>query len=107
MKNKRCRNWAVLSLVLCLVSFSLTVGDFLALHDIRNDYVSKTPLALLGNPHSKELPVWTATPTEWALVRLSWLTRVSFFALNTVAWVLCLRALRRGGDRLAETRSLE
>jgi len=53
------------SLVICIILLFLTLGDFLALHDIRQDYVSTNILADLQVKLSKELPEWTSTKAEW------------------------------------------
>jgi hypothetical protein len=95
MNDKKIRILTAASLGLCLVAFGLTIGDFLALHDIGNDYVSKDILSYLDVSLSKELPAWTATRGEWRLVELSWVTRMGFFLVNAVTLVLCLRALKQ------------
>jgi hypothetical protein len=95
MNSSKTQILAVVSLVLCVLVFLLTIGDFLALHDIGNDYVSKEILTYLNVSLSKELPDWTATKGEWRLVELSWVTRMGFLPANAVALVCCLYALRQ------------
>jgi len=95
MNNRSTQILVGLSFLFCLLALLLTVGDFLALHDIGNDYVSGEILTHLGVSLSKPLPAWTATTGEWRLVEISWILRVVFFLVNAVTLVLCLRALRR------------
>ena len=76
MKSKKI---AVVLIVLCVIGFLLTIADFLALHDIRNEYVSTQILEKLDITLSEELPEWTSTPGEWGIVRVSYLFRSIFF----------------------------
>jgi hypothetical protein len=60
----------------------LTILDFAALHDIKQDYVSEYILNYLDVSLSEELPEWTSTKGEWHLVTLSLYLRFLFFILN-------------------------
>ena len=106
MNSSKTQILAVISLVLCVLVFLLTIGDFLALHDIGNDYVSKEILTYLDVSLSKELPEWTATKGEWRLVELSWIMRMGFLPVNAVTLVCCLCAWRqhRPGDTSERSR---
>lgn len=70
---------AVIMIALCVLGFLLTIGDFLALHDIKNEYVSTHILENLDITLSDDLPEWTSTRGEWQLVRISYLFRFVFF----------------------------
>jgi hypothetical protein len=61
--------------VLGLVAIMLTIGDYLALHDINHDYVSAQVLRSLDASPPRALPAWTATPGKWAMVSGSLLFR--------------------------------
>jgi hypothetical protein len=91
---KRLRLLVTLTFVLGLLAFILTIGDYLALHDISRDYVSNQVLRSLGTSLRPELPAWTETRTEWAVVSLSVFFRAGFLLLNATTLVLCTRALR-------------
>ena len=58
-------------LLFCILMLSLTVLDFLALHDIKQDYLSQKMLDLFEISFSKEIPDWTATVGEWGAVTIS------------------------------------
>lgn len=83
-----------LTLIFSVLTFGLTVLDFLALHDIRHEYVSQNILRHLGVTLSKELPAWTSTGGEWGIVGASLLSRGVFLILNTVVLAICIRRLR-------------
>ncbi len=68
-----------------------TLFDFMALHDIYKDYVSKFVLQYLNIGLSEELPDWTATPGEWRSVRIIWIFRLLF----GIFMILVLNACRR------------
>ena len=70
-----------------LLVFILTIGDFLALHDINKDYISIERLEALGVFTS--LPAWTATEGEWQIVMISFIARFLFLLLNILLlWTL-------------------
>jgi hypothetical protein len=72
----------VITLVFCVGVFMLTIFDFTALHDIKQDYVSQHILESLNIKLSAELPYWTSTTGEWQLVTLSFYLRFIFFIVN-------------------------
>lgn len=74
--NKKIINIIV---VLCVIGFLLTIFDFLALHDIHNEYISTRVLKRLNITLSGDLPEWTSTKGEWDVVRISYLFRFIFF----------------------------
>ena len=81
------------SLVLCIILLFLTLGDFLSLHDIRQDYVSTDILADLQVKLSKELPEWTSTKTEWFVANIS-------FYLKSVLTILAIFTLLKSIRKL-------
>lgn len=76
MKSKKI---AVIVISLCVVGLLFTIADFLALHDIKKEYVSLHILESLGITLSENPPEWTTTRGEWQIVRLSYLFRSVFF----------------------------
>ena len=66
---------------------ALTFGDFLALHDISKDYLSRETLEYFNI--SASLPAWTATEGEWQIVTISFVLRVLFLLANILLlWFL-------------------
>jgi len=94
---KRLRLLAKLTFGLCFLAFILTIGDFLALHDISHDYVSSQVLRSLDTSLLRELPAWTETKGEWAMVSVSVFFRAGFLLLNAITLALCVRALEHRG----------
>ncbi len=80
---------------LCAFVFLLTPFDFLALHDIRNEYVSTRILNQLNITISEDLPNWSATKGEWDVVYVSFLSRLIFFVLNIFVLILCLKKIKK------------
>jgi len=74
MKNKNSIfGWAfALSLLMVL----LLLGDFFALHDIGQDYVSPKVLEDIPTQISDEIPDWASTKMEWVFVRVSFLLKL-------------------------------
>ncbi len=70
-----------------ILVFLLTILDFLALHDIAKDYLSKEALDTAGI--TAFVPAWTATEGEWLVVQISFFVRVTFLLVNLIfLWVL-------------------
>lgn len=65
----------IVSIVLNLLLIFCTVDDFLSLHDIKKDYVSKSVLESLHIETSATLPGWTDAKLEWASVTISYAVR--------------------------------
>lgn len=76
---KKKQKIAFITITLCVFGLLLTIADFLALHDIRNEYVSTSVLESLGITLSGDLPEWTSTKGEWGIVRISYFFRLFFF----------------------------
>ena len=86
-----------IALLLCVVVLLFTLLDFAALHDIKQDYVSKGILDYLNMTLLSDLPGWTATTGEWQVVTASFWLRLLFLILNT--FVLGYHLSRRPSDR--------
>ncbi len=82
------------TLVLGIFVLLLTILEFLALHDIKNEYVSAEILKHLQISLSNELPRWTSTTGEWRIVTISWLLRFIFLASTIVVLTLCCRQIK-------------
>ena len=83
----------VIAIVLCL----LTILDFLALHDIYKDYVSKTVLSYLNLALPIELPGWTNTELEWNALTLNYILKI-FLAITNILLIVILRNMVRKAD---------
>ena len=74
--------------------FLLAILDFLALHDIAKDYLSRE--ALKFAEITVAVPAWTATEGEWLIVEISLLARVLFLLAN----IFLLWSLRPQKERV-------
>jgi len=86
-----------IALIVCIFAFFMTICDFLALHDIRSEYVSTHILEDLNITLSEELPDWTATKGEWGVVRVSYISRFIFFILNIGVLLMCFNRMKNKG----------
>ncbi len=84
-----------ISLFLFVVAFALTIGEFLALHDIWNDYVSVKVIESHRGINILNLPEWSETKLEWQMVNISALVQVLYLLFSLVTLVSCLKALRK------------
>jgi hypothetical protein len=82
------------SLVLCIILLFLTLGDFLSLHDIKQDYVSTDILADLQVKLSKELPEWTSTKAEWFVANVSFFLKSVFTIFVIITLLKSIRKLK-------------
>lgn len=83
-----------ITIALCVFGFLLTICDFLALHDIKNEYVSNRILERLNITLSEDLPEWTSTKGEWGVVRISYLFRFVFFIFCVIVLYEFVNRLR-------------
>ncbi|OFX58355.1 MAG: hypothetical protein A2066_14645 [Bacteroidetes bacterium GWB2_41_8] len=100
IKKDKMRTTSTLTRVLyafIIVFFVCLLLDFLALHDIHNDYVSTSVIDRFSPAASSALPEWTKTSGEWSLIRFSFAVKL----LITVLTIPVVRALRKK-YRLAE-----
>ncbi len=71
-------------LLLNLLVLLLTLTDFLALHDIQNDYVSTKVFEDLKISISAPLPTWAAAQGEWQILSISFWMRALFLLANLI-----------------------
>lgn len=90
---KEPKNTLLLILGFSLIVLLFTFGDFLALHDIKRDYVSPYILKDFNIPLDKNLPEWTNTKMEWGLARVSLFSRILLMGFNLVALTLVFKKL--------------
>ena len=84
-----------LCLILCALAVLAAIGDYLALHDIANDYVSRKAIASYESGLSGELPRWSETKLEWRIVNAGGLIKVTYLVLSAATLYLCLKALKK------------
>ena len=85
------RNVILFSLAVVGFLLALTVGDFLALHDIQQDYVSAEVLRTLELDLAGALPYWTGTTGEWSMVTISVIARFVLLIANALLLFTFLR----------------
>ena len=87
------------AILLCV----LTILDYLALHDIYKDYVSKTVLSYLNIELSKELPAWTNTELEWNAVTINYIMKTLVTIIN-ITLIMIIRNIvqKRDGKNLEQ-----
>ena len=90
---KNLKTITLITLLSCVLVFILTILDFAALHDIKQDYVSRYILNYLKINLSNDLPDWTSTEGEWHVVSLSLYLRFLFLILNTTVLVYYFKKL--------------
>ena len=83
------------SIAITIVLIVCTLDDFLSLHDIKADYVSKSVLSYLQVETSKSLPTWTDTALEWTSVTISYALRTVLTVSNLAILLLLTRRLPR------------
>lgn len=74
-----------LILVLAIVLLICIFFDFLALHDIHNDYVSKAVIDRFSASTSNSFPVWTNTSGEWSIIGLSFIVKLLAIVFTFIA----------------------
>jgi hypothetical protein len=84
----------VMALVLCLLAFSLTFMDYLALHDIKQDYISKDMIERFKLTTTQEVPTWTDTPGEWLVVNISLVVRFFFLIFIVIVLIKSFRQMQ-------------
>jgi len=85
------RNLLIGSVAITILLAFCTFDDFLSLHDIRADYVSKSVLNYLHVQTSEPLPPWTDTELEWASVTISYAVRSILILSNLVVLLLLIK----------------
>jgi hypothetical protein len=90
----------IASVAINILLIFCTFDDFLSLHDIKADYVSKYVFSYLHVQTSATLPTWTDTRLEWASVTISYAVR-SILIVSNLAILLFLRKRITHGNELA------
>jgi hypothetical protein len=68
--------------------------DFLALHDIRNDYVSNQVIDRFSPNSLTVLPAWSGTAGEWVIVQMSFLIKLIVAGLAIITLWAVHRKIR-------------
>jgi hypothetical protein len=88
----------LIAILLCV----LTVLDYLALHDIYKDYVSKAVLISLNIVVPKELPAWTNTELEWSMVTINYIMKTLVTIINIILIVIVRNMVRKSSTKNLE-----
>lgn len=83
-----------LFILLFMVLLALAALDFTALHDIRNEYISRDILEYLNISLSGDVPVWTTNEPEWSYLTISLILRVFLYISIFAIGVYLSRKLR-------------
>jgi predicted transglutaminase-like protease len=89
----------LISVAITILLILCTFDDFLSLHDIRADYVSKSVLNYLRVETSEVLPPWTDTRLEWTSVTISYAMRSVLILSNLVILLLLIKRLSHADGR--------
>ena len=96
---KHIRTISFITILFCILVFIFTIFDFMALHDIKQDYVSGYILNYLEINLSNDLPDWTSAEGEWRVVSFSFYLRFLFFILNTTVLIYFFKKLALNKSR--------
>lgn len=77
------------------IAFLMSIGAYLALHDIRHDYVSRQVIQSYGGSIALNLPDWSETRLEWQVVHISELISIIYFIFSLIIFAVFLRSLRK------------
>ena len=88
--NNTIRNASIV-LVFSMILLGLLLLDYMALHDIRNDYISHATLEHLGFEGASDLPAWTNTQMEWAVVTIGFYGKTLLTMINIILLVFIVR----------------
>jgi len=88
----------LIAILLCV----LTILDYLALHDIYKDYVSKAVLISLNIVVPKELPAWTNTELEWSMVTINYIMKTLVTIINIILIVIVRNMVRKSSSKNLE-----
>ena len=83
------------TILVTIALFVCTIDDFLSLHDIYKDYVSKQALQYLGVETSKPLPDWTNTELEWFSITISYTVRFSLVIVSLCLLLMLKRTIAK------------
>ncbi|MBT3241930.1 MAG: hypothetical protein HN352_02195 [Bacteroidetes bacterium] len=90
-KKNSIIGWAM---VFAVLAFLLLILDFLALHDIKQDYVSPNVLSDFNINLSTLLPEWTATKAEWIAVQISLFVKASLLVVIIIGLVKAVKSMK-------------
>ena len=93
------KNLIIASIAVTILLVFCTFDDFLSLHDIKADYVSKSVLSYLHVRTSATLPTWTDTRLEWASLTISYAVRAIGIVANLVILLFLSKRIPCGNDR--------
>jgi hypothetical protein len=80
--------WLTASAVLLAVLIGL---DYLPLHDIFHDYISRAALGTQAAEGLSPLPAWTSAELEWTAVTVSFVLKAALATANVALCALLLR----------------
>ena len=83
------------SLLLCALAALMTFGDWLALYDIRHDYVSRNVIESSLGSWDTRIPDWSSTRGEWITVEVSAFVRIAYFATSAFTLLTVLKKTMR------------
>ena len=89
--KKSIIGWAFVLSILVLL---LILGDFLALADINQDYVSTKVLDSIQVDISDKLPDWSSTSMEWNVLTISLFLKSIFMIVIVVALAKVVKLMK-------------
>jgi len=95
-----------IALSLWVLIILLQMVDFLALHDINNDYLSPALLAKLSLADADTIESWMSCQGEWKVIEYSFILKTLFSMINVVLLTLCSFKLGRERKRAVMEKSL-
>ena len=87
-----------LCLVLGIITVLTTIGDYLALQDIRHDYVSREVIDAYGGHLTLNLPDWSETKSEWKMINFSGIMRAVYLLFSLATLLVLFRIHRKKAD---------
>ena len=92
MKSKNSIiGWAYL---LSLIVILLFLGNFLALHDIKQDYVNNTVMESLQQDSSRDIADWASCKMEWGFIQISLILQSVFMIIIFIALAKATKKLK-------------
>lgn len=87
--EKTIIGWAY---VFSLVVILLFIGNFMALSDIKHDFVNSSIMDILQQDSSKNIPEWASCKFEWGFIQISFILQ---FALMIIIFVALGKATNK------------
>ncbi len=92
MKSKESIiGWAF---ILSTVVFLLILGNFLALHDIKQDYANSNIIDMLQQDSSKDIADWASCKMEWGFIQISLILQSAFMIIIFIALAKATKKLK-------------